>query len=240
MEQKTKSLSFVLEKWKDTGLSHMSHSRTMVSAVEPQNTSFSSSVQLPALELSSKLSETTAKDTIESKPVTLQISEPTPIQTSTENANEKSNVASKELATASTMSEQTPIPIPVQNHNKNTNINNNQSEQSVSIPANIITPRTIKRIALVGGDIILEEEEEEEEMEEQTKQIANNSLPAEEQKSEQTVSTPPPPSIVSQRPTPVYVNASVLHQKKNPSYGQNINVIPDNKNSSKLLTKTKL
>ncbi|XP_046802141.1 G-protein coupled receptor moody isoform X1 [Lucilia cuprina] len=237
--------SSVAEKWKDTGLNRMSHSRTMVSAVDQQNTSFSSSVQLPAMELSSKPNETKTKDTIESIPVTLQAAESTSTPTSIENASKPETQNTEELVVAPSKNEQMPIPTPVQSHSKNTNItnnNNNQNEQ-VNLSTNIITPRTIKRIALVGGDIILEEEEEEEEEQEPAARQMIENQSCEEKKNEQTImptSTPPPPSTVSQRPTPVYVNASVLHQKKNPSYGQNINVIPDNKNSTKLLTKPKL
>lgn len=111
-------------------------------------------------------------------------------------------------------------------------ISNGLVNPAPAIPAT----RPNNRIALVGGDIILEEEEEEEEGEEEvtkeTTEQSNMEPPA--------LPAPAPPIAAPQRPTPVYVNASVLHQKKNPSYGQNINVIPDNKNSTKLLTKTKL
>lgn len=220
----------------------MSHSRTMVSAVDPQNTSFSSSAQSPtAMELSSKPNETKAKDTIELPPESsLPTLGPTPVPTSTENAIKPEMNTEELLGAAAMTNEQMPIPTLAQSHNKNINNSNNQNDQ-INISTNVITPRTIKRIALVGGDIILEEEEGEEEEEEmKTNQKIQLQTEVEEKREQIATTTPPPPAIMNQRPTPVYVNASVLHQKKNQSYGQNINVIPDNKNSTKLLTKPKL
>ncbi|GBP04643.1 hypothetical protein EVAR_74059_1 [Eumeta japonica] len=148
--------------------------------------------------------------------------------------------SSTELTVTEPSTSKQASPTPAQTHN----INNEQTNTTT----NIIAPRTIKRIAL-GGDIILEEEEEEEEEMQKENQLQEsmkinhlektNSLKETE---EQAVATAPVASsmILTQRPTPVYVNASVLQQKKNPSYGQNINFIPDNKNSNKLLTKPKL
>lgn len=245
VEQKSKSLSFVLEKWKDTGLSHMSHSRTIISAIDAQqNTSFSSSVQLPAMELTTNLEETKASNTIESNPVETMRAEHTPILTSTDNLTTETLMQPENLTVDTINQLQPPTLAPNQDtmsRNSNNLFNNS---------TNILTPRTIKRIALAGGDIILEEEEEELDIlaqEDATKlETMENVIPTQTPNEVQNENTLPKPTatqpqiIVSQRPTPVYVNASVLHQKKNPSYGQNINTTPDNKNSTKILTKPKL
>ncbi|XP_061402671.1 G-protein coupled receptor moody-like, partial [Musca vetustissima] len=232
--------SSAAEKWKDTGLSH-NHSRTIVSqmsAADPPNTSCSSSAQVPAMELtpsqrSSVASDNTANMMDSTMTVPTSVSVPTSI--------ESVNRATVKNETPQSMAPVSLHPIAdIQNNNNSSGIQRNDSNTAPLRPI-----KEINRIALVGGDIILEEEEEDEEeeaAETQAAQALKVATPVPH--TEPLVTTVVPlqaattssPTITT-RPAPVYVNASVLHQKKNPSYGQNINVIPDNKNSNKQLLK---
>lgn len=244
LEQRSKSLSFVLEKWKDTGLSH-NHSPTIVSqmsAVDQPNTSCSSSAQVSAMELTppklnSPTSDNAANMIASMTPSVGQVTgPPLSVPASTENVNEILKNERPSLVTAMSEPSFTHAQIIDSQSNNNNNNTNQRNGNSSTSPRPM---KEINRIALVGGDIILEEEEEDEEEEEmqavqapKTENHTPHMAPL--------VAAPVPPRMtteppVSPKPVPVYVNASVLHQKKNPSYGQNINVTPDNKNSSKQL-----
>ncbi|XP_073834632.1 G-protein coupled receptor moody [Musca autumnalis] len=221
--------SSAAEKWKDTGLSH-NHSRTIVtqmSGVDPANTSCSSSVQVPAMELTpSQRSSVASDNTPNMMDSVLTVVPPVTVPTSIENVNKEA-----------TKNEMPPASLQPITDSQNSNNNGIQRNGSNTAPLRPI--KEINRIALVGGDIILEEEEEDEE-ETQAAQVLKEPTPAHTEPLVTAVvplqaAATPSPTIT--RPAPVYVNASVLHQKKNPSYGQNINVTPDNKNSDKQLLK---
>ncbi|XP_075158497.1 G-protein coupled receptor moody isoform X2 [Haematobia irritans] len=225
--------SSAAEKWKDTGLSH-NHSRTIVSqmsTVDQPNTSCSSSAQVSVMELTAAKTSTPTSDSTASmkESVSVLTEASVPIQSVDE-------IPQTPEVTKSDQSSPNQSPEKLSTSpNPTTNNNNTLKHRPV---------KEMNRIALVGGDIILEEEEEDEE--------STHTVPAQKMENHMEplstnptvpqlphLSTAAPTTIAPARPVPVYVNASVLHQKKNPSYGQNINATPDNKNSSKqLLTKT--
>ena len=216
----------------------MSPSRTMVSAVDAQqNTSFNSSVPLPAMKLEANADEMKSSNTIESKAVQIPVAERSPTPISTENVTIQTKMTTENLTVAKTDQLQQSTLVPNQNTKSlNNNILTNSSTSCV-------TPRTIKKsIALVGGDIILEEEEDlEEESQQNGMKLETPTLgEVQTEHAVPTLTAPQSPLTASHCPTPIYVNASVLHQKKNLSYGQNIKTTQDNKNLAKVLTKPKL